>query len=75
MFSEMTMNSTIETLVCQPSLAANASPVYSPAPTTLVTLPPAVLLRFFANSSGMAFGMLPRACTEPTTIWPNPEPA
>ena len=62
-------------MACQPTGAANASPVYSPAPTTLVTLPPAVLLRSLANRSGIAFGMSPRADTEPVTIWPNSEPA
>ena len=60
---------------CQPTWAETTELVTSPAPTRLVSWPPAVWARFAANRSGMAAGMDSTTRAEPTRIPANVRPA
>ena len=65
MLSDATSSSTKLTLYFQPTSAATAWPVSRAAPTTLVTLPAAVVERFWENRCGTAAGSCASALTEP----------
>src|SRR6266487_714011 len=74
MFSEATIRTVKVTFSCQPRFAPITWPVASPAPTMLVTLPPAVFARLCANSFGIALGSSVMTAAEPLTTVPTNDP-